>query len=396
MKFSVPTNWQDDLILNIKKEGVVELYGKLARDYVGGGRASATIPHPSRKKAKLHIQQAHSHNLEFDYLLNSTCLDNSEFTRQGQKNLMKLLDWLTEAKVNSITVSMPYLLELIKKRYPHFKVHVSTQAGVNTIQRAKCWQDLGADKITLSLVDLNRDFRLLRQIRKTVKSELQLIANTPCLFSCSTYQLHANANAHASQAGHPSRGLVIDYCRLSCAHLQIENPTDFIRGTWIRPEDIHYYEDAGIDYLKLVDRNMPTRWISIIVEAYTKRSYAGNLLDLFPGATKNLELHNFNLFHKFAYYFHPFKINILKLFKKRKMLTLDAKVYIDNKKLDGFIEHFLEKSCYDISCEECGYCEDIAKKTVKILDEGEYNLLRESYRKYRDEIISGSLFKYTP
>jgi len=392
MYFFIPTNWQEDLILRLKNNSIGGLYGKLTADFVGGGKLSYQLPQVSKKHAANHVKEIHKRGLKFNYLLNALCLDNLEWTRSGQRRLHSLLDWLVEIGVDSITVSIPYLLEMIKKQYPQFKVYISTLAGINTVQRAKYWEELGADKITLLNHDANRDFRLLKQIRKNVRCELQLIANANCLYKCPFYSYHTNLASHGSQSSHPTKGFVIDYCRLSCRYRQLNNPIDFIRSTWIRPEDMRYYEDVGVDGIKLIDRGMTTEKILTIVDAYTKRNYEGNLLDLFPDPRENIMFQTLNLPHKLRYFFRPLSVNIFRLFKHRKVLS-DIGVYINNKTLDGFLIHFLKNDCGLTSCQECGYCEEVANKVVKI----DTNLRLQgldSYRRYLDELISGKLFRY--
>ncbi|MDD4895122.1 MAG: U32 family peptidase, partial [Candidatus Omnitrophica bacterium] len=204
MKFSVPHNWQSDLLPRMNTAGVEQVYAKLARDFVGGGRASYMLPHVTKSKAAKRISQARQRGISFNYLLNSNCLGNREWTAKGQRSLVALLDWLIDIGVDSVTVSIPYLLELIKRRYPKLKVGVSTQAGVDTIKRAKYWEGLGADRITLAEISVNRNFPLLRLIRSAVKCELQLIANLDCLSSCPFWAYHAALNSHGSQDNHSS------------------------------------------------------------------------------------------------------------------------------------------------------------------------------------------------
>jgi len=393
MKFSVPVNWQDDLIIKIRKRDVEELYGKLNADFAGGGRASSVIPYISKKKVAAYIEEVHKNGLKFNYLLNAACLDNREWLRRGQKKLRDLFDWLINIKVDSITVTIPYLLEVIKKQYPQFKVCVSTQAGVDTIKRAKYWVDLGADEITLSFVDVNRNFQLLREIRKNVKCKLKLIANLDCLYQCPFYKYHANLNSHASQSNHFTRGFMIDYCYLNCSYRRFMDPVEFIRSPWIRPEDIRYYEDIGIDKIKFVNRAMSTERICLVVNAYTDRHYDGNLLDLFSAPSKNIVHKESNWFRKLKYFFRPFSINLFR-FYKGKQLFLDRQVYIDNRALDGFLEHFLKEDCYLKSCEACGYCKDVTKKAVKISSVYQNDSIRK-YKDFLDDLISSKMFKYS-
>jgi len=390
MKFCVPTNWQEDLLPSLDKKYISEIYGSFDRDIIGGGRASVILPHVSKKKALLHINEVHRNGLEFNYLINATCLNNSEWSISWQRFFHKLMDYITKAGVGKVTVSIPYLLELIKKHYPGLRVCISVQAGTQNAHQARFWQELGADEITL-FMDVNRDFRLLRHIRQQIRCKLKLIANLACLYGCPFYHYHANLNSHASQIGHQSRGFIIDYCTLHCRQIKISRPEELIRARWIRPEDVGVYEDFGIDGLKLVNRDMKTDAICLIVKAYSERAYKGNLFDLFPGPSKNLSAYGFS-FRKAAYFFKPLRINIFKLYKAKKIFSED-RFYIDNQKLNGFLGHFLDNDCSRMSCQECGYCEKKAKEAVSVPADFKLSQLRD-YNGFLEKLINGDFFKY--
>ena len=78
---------------------------------------------------------------------------------------MRLLDWLGDIGIRHVTVSTPFLLEVIKARRPQFTVKVGIYAQVDTPRRAKFWEDLGADAINLESFSINRDFSRLAAIR---------------------------------------------------------------------------------------------------------------------------------------------------------------------------------------------------------------------------------------
>ena len=391
MKLTVPTNWQDDLVKKISWPGVDAVYGKLDSDFVGGGRPSCIFLKINKKKVKGHIQSIHDKGLKFYYLLNSSCLGNREWTKAGQREIRELLNWLEEINVDGVVVAIPYLGELIRKQSPRFEICVSSFAQVNSVNRAKFWEDLGASVITLPQVELTRDFKLLKLIRENVKCDLQLIVNDNCLQDCPLSFYHKNLVSHASQTSDKSELFTINYCSFVCRYKMLSNPANFIRATWIRPEDIQVYEEIGINKFKLIDRSMTSDALARIVEAYSSRSYRGNLYDLFSGPSKNMWLNKPNYFHRFKYFFHPFAINIFKLIKERKLLK-DIEVYIDNKKLDGFIKHFFNESCRYKSCDNCRYCYDIADKVIKI-DSVSREALVVAYNGFLKRIISGEIFK---
>jgi collagenase-like PrtC family protease len=392
MLFSVATNWQEELLDRLDKSKIIEIYAKLNSDCIGGGRASAAIPAITRKRAASYVRKVHSHGMRFNYLLNSTCLDNAEWSHRGQRDIRGLLDWLAGIEVDAVTVSSPYLLEIIKKCYPAFEVNVSTQAGVDSPVRAKFWEDLGADQITLSFVDVNRDFPLLREIRKSVRCRLQLIANLMCLYRCPFYKYHANINAHASQNTHKTRHFLIDYCFLRCNYLKFSRPWQMISAGWIRPEDLSYYAELGIERIKLVDRAMQTEDILRVVRAYTGGKYDGNLLDLFPFPRRNVTVSAGNLWHRFKYFMHPAKANIFKLYEGRAIFEKNQ-IYLDNKKLDGFPQFFLEGKCKFNNCDRCGYCHGIADRAMRIPEEYRNRMLKQ-FGKFLDRLVTGEMFSY--
>ena len=390
MKFSVPTNWHNDLLAEIERPEIDEVYGKLDADFVGGGRSSYLLPPVSAKQAQLHIQQIHKKGIRFNYLLNAPCLDNKEFTISGQRKLHKLIHWLLDINVDVVTVSIPYLLQMIKKQYPQLKIYVSTIANVNTIQRAKLWQDLGADSITLSDTESNRDFVLLEKIRKAVNCQLQLIANNGCLYQCPLRNYHYNSIGHASQSGHRLRGFIINYCLFVCRGRMIVNPVEFIRSGWIRPEDIHYYEKIGIDSVKLAGRFLSTQAISTIVKAYAARKYKGNLVDLIGHFAPGIATQRASLLRRLRYFFRPSLVNIFRL---NKLSQYPIRVYIDNQALEGFIEHFFKADCSLKDCQDCKYCAKIAQEVIKIEPEHQEEMSLR-YKKALNEITSSRAFKY--
>ena len=391
MKFSVPTNWQKEIITGLsrvnKRGEIEEVYGKLAADEVGGGRPASAVAFVSRHQAQKHIQKLHAAGFKFNYLLNALCMDNLELTAPGQKRIRRLCDWLMIAGVDSVTIASPYLAVWIKRNYPSLAISASVIAEVDTLSRAKFWEDTGVYKITFPGPAVNRDFELIQQLRKAVKCRVQLIANNACLRNCATQLNHHVLLSHASQSWHECRGYAFDYCVLMCREKRLRDPVHFLRSDWIRPEDIRLYDDLGVDSIKLVDRRSPTDTILRICEAYLNRSYNGNLLDLFPtfhGTT-------FNVHRGWAYKLlllgnllglHPFKtVQYATLFSK-------LEIEIDNTKLNGFLQN-MPASCDGVTCSSCGYCKDFVDAAVHIEAGYRQKLLGEYARALTDVFENG-------
>ncbi len=407
MRLSVATNFQPDLVEGIRGYPVYELFGKLPADPLGGGRASYMLAPLSKRRLAAHVRDARRHGIRFNYLLNAACLDNREWTRKGQREIRRLLDWLAEMGVDAVTVSLPHLLELIKRCYPQFRATVGVFAGVDHVGKARMWEELGADCIALESLSVNRSFSLLSSLRKSVKCDLMLLVNTNCLQSCPFSRAHMVALSHASQAGHPSRGFLLDYCFLRCSRMKLAEPVNYIRSDWIRPEDLHHYEALGYDRFKLAERNAPTEVMVRRVKAYSEGRYDGNLLDLVQGwgfrsGSEPSGYFRRGMFWSLRTFLRPWTVNPLRLLKIRRLaevqgmlnpLRRDPPVVIDNRALDGFLEFFFTGDCHEWDCEECRYCHRVAERAVRIDPEFRREVLRR-YDEVLEDLRSGAMWGY--
>lgn len=390
MKYSLGTNFDPQLIEEIKicdkEKSIKSVFGKLRTDLLGGGRSSMILPKLTMNQLEEYISLCHKNGLKFNYLLNPMCLGNKELNPRDHKKIIKYIDNLGSIGVDALTVNSPYLCELIKKQFPNFKVTIGLYAYIFNIQHVKYWQELGADELTLHHI-LNRNFELLEDfLNYTKKSniELRLIANNVCLHDC-PYQInHGTGQAHASQKGHSSSKLYLDYNLLSCNYNKIKNPTKIIASEWIRPEDIKYYEelcDKTGNYnfsIKLLERTKTTEFLKRVVNAYVSRTYDGNLIDILTWPTTR----DTNIIHKLPMYIRAItgQYNLKELKNFMEVFNL-PKIQIDNKKLDGFLEKFLNgyecnrRICNDNGefynerehsddCNMCSYCRYYAEKAV--------------------------------
>jgi hypothetical protein len=294
-----------------------------------------------------------------------------------------LLEKLSDMGVRRLTVSTPFLLELIKRRFPEFKVRVGIYAQVDTPRRARFWEDLGADAITLESFSINRNFSRLAAIRQSVRCELQLIANHVCLMNCPLQSYHQNGFAHASD---DSGSLFIDYCLLRCSRLRLTDPSQFIKSAWIRPEDLGVYEAMGYTTFKLLERGIPSSELLRRVKAYSERRFDGNLADLLLsyGFKEPMRKEsNWTLRHFLKpLQLNPFRIKpLLKLARLQGMLTpLDQNpIFVDTRKIpEDFLDGFRKRDCASLNCQTCGYCERIAEQAVSVAPEYRTKVLNQS------------------
>jgi collagenase-like PrtC family protease len=395
IKFTVATNWDDCLIEEIAildpELKVIEIFGKLATDFIGGGRTPYALNPVSKKKAAGHIKLVKEGGRKFNYLLNASCLDNREFTRSGQREIRKLLSWLDSIDVDVITVTNPYLGYLIKKEYPKFELSVSALATVDNMRKINFWlTEIGADKITLDSYNINRNFPLLKRLCSEANCELYLLANESCMYNCPFKMYHTNFVSHTSQKYHSLKGFGIDWYLLNCRHRLFTQPAELIKSNWIRPEDVGYYEDLGISGLKIVDRSRQTKQILLTLKAYLQRKFDGNLMDLLFSIDKLPRKKV--LMRSLKFFLRPLHVNIFKLAKMKGFFS-EIKIYVDNRKLDGFLDYFLEGKCKHDDCQKCEYCRNVAERAVKI-DNAYKERMDKNFKEIIESLTNGDMFRY--
>ncbi len=405
VRFSVACNFDPALLDAVAAQPVYEVFGKLTADFFGGGRPSFYLPRVDARRLEDYVARAHARGVEFNYLLNASSMNNVEFTTRGQRELRKLLDWLSEVGVDTITVGNLFFLRLIKKRYPHFGVRVSSHRETDNPRKARFWEDNGADCIVISETTIHRELEVLRAMREAVRVDLSLIVNNWCRQDCAIASNHAVllSNASRSEAQH----FPLDYCSVYCNAYRLEEPVNYVRANWIRPEDLQRYVDLGYTNFKIVERNTPTDLLAMRVRAYAARRYDGNLLDLvqnyaYPKSVfKQEDRAYYSLGRLVKYFAKPTEVNLLRfsqIVEFGKTLSMlypregDNPVYVDNRSLDGFLDRFEKVSCEDLDCEKCRYCHDWAEKAVHI-DPDWRKRMTGVYDRLLDDLHGGTLWE---
>jgi collagenase-like PrtC family protease len=402
VKLSVAYTFEPGIISRLGRfPEVKEIYGKLDRDVMGGGRSPYTLRPASHAVLCGAIAEAHQHSMAFNYLLNAALLDGSEQTRNGQRTLRYFVAWLDGLGVDAVTVASPLLLAIVKREHPGMQVRVGAFAGIDTPEKARQWEDLGADTLCLSAIACNRDMKALAAIRKTVKCELQLIVNASCLPFCAHELTHMNLLTQSSRKGHHLGGYCLDYCFLNCSRERLSAPEQLLRAIWIRPEDLHHYQTIGYSTFKIVERSCPGDLLVKRVEAYVNRSFNGNLMELvapvaqIKKSLKPTTRQYARMLLTLAKPWHVKMSRMLLMKKYAEAVMLDdfslekAPVYIDNKKLDGFFEGITENGCRLKDCTTCNYCRSWAEKTVKI-NEGYREKVLSMGKELQDGLADGS------
>ena len=193
IQFYVATNWDPKLIEELAKYPVADLYGVSNHTIVGGGRPSFLLPKISEEEIVDYVKKVHENNMTFSYLLNAPCMNNMEYDSHYHKELLKYIQWISDIGTDSVIVTIPFLIQLIKDQFPNLKIRVSTISHINSVNRAKFYEMLGADEITPDVM-INRDFKTLEKIKKAVNCRIVLLLTDGCIYQYITTLAWATHN----------------------------------------------------------------------------------------------------------------------------------------------------------------------------------------------------------
>ena len=208
-------------------------------------------------------------------LLNSPNIDSIFDKKKNQESAEEYIRKLNNAGIDKITTASEFILNLITDKFPHFSVAISSYLKVNTKERAREFADKGAARIILPN-DLNADYSLIKEIRNSVNCEIELMANLGCLHNCPYHGVHGGYLDNQSRLPEKERDNIDPY-KLDCLPKMQKYPGKI---TFIRPSEIKKFDDLGINYLKIVGRQLPVDWILRSTKAYLEMKYDGNLAEL--------------------------------------------------------------------------------------------------------------------
>ncbi|MBN2153215.1 MAG: U32 family peptidase [Candidatus Lokiarchaeota archaeon] len=374
-RLSVAYNWDPRLIEEVVKNKypVKDFFASAQHTTVGGGRPSSILPETTEKIMKQHIKKMHDAGIEFMYASNAPCMGGQEFVRETHEKMLKEFEWIQGIGVDGVILAIPYLMELVKEQFPKLKIRVSTVAKVNTVNKAKYFEALGATSITPDVM-INRNFKVLEKMAKGTSCDLDLVVTDGCLYECPFRLYHYSLTGHASQT-YSNRDAYIDYPILRCNIEKFTHPAEAMKCRWIRPEDLKHYEAIGIHNFKIGGRRLTADIILRSVKAYTEQKYDGNLTDIIEG---------------FSFEYGGVKEDPNKKMGMANATEKKANMVIDNTKLDGFIDFFKKQDCA-ANCADCNYCDEWAKKAITIDQEG-VEIFLNSVHAFHDDLITSREF----
>ena len=388
MRISLPSNWKFDLLNRIEQEPTSrrylhDLYGANDFGLTGTGRPFFLMPKKKKLEIEAFINKTHAMNLKFTWLWNGMCLGYQKFNSEVQTSALKELDWLDDMHAEYLTVTDPYLAEIVRTYSPKIKLKTSVIGELNSLSRALEWQDIiGPEGVLTLSIMINRNLPLLKEIRNAVKCDIELLASDCCLYDCPFRFFHYNECSHAGQIYDVLEGYYNDWATMACQNQKVFDPEQIIKCRWIQPADLEDYIAIGIDYFKISGRRFGTDWIYRSLKAYSDKAYDGDLgrvFDAYSFVVDPLETSGAQ-FSEFAVMQEKMGVDPDDL---NTMMTVPIfNATLEGSKLKDFIlnQPFQGARCTENCGISCNYCNEILKKAYTVpIDEA-----TESYKNYME------------
>lgn len=273
--------------------------------YLGGEAfgARAYAKNFTREELKEAVHYAHLRNVRLFVTVN-TLFKDEEF-----EQLIDYIDYLYDIQVDALLIQDIGLLSLVKKRYPDFEIHISTQMTLHSLEGARYFEDLGIKRVVLSRENTIEEIRNVventnLEVETFVHGALCVSYSGQCLMSAMIGDRSGNRGACAQ----PCRmvyDLVEDDEVITEKPLFLLSPRDLCTI-----KHIGEFIDAGVASLKIEGRMKRPEYVAAVVKAYRKaidHYYDHSKPDYTEDDVRDM-MQMFNRTYTEGYLFHDTKI----------------------------------------------------------------------------------------
>lgn len=226
--------------------------------------------------------------IKLDLLFNAGCYGAKAVSQQLENEVGSVLDHLRNMKIPAdvVTTTSLTVARTVKKYFPETEVRASVNMRLGTVQAMRYVSGL-FDSFYIQR-DIQRDLSAVRSIKTWCDASgkgLYMLANSGCLRYCPGQTFHDNMVAHDAEIDEMKN--IPDWTPHVCWNLyrKPENFVEFLKATWVRPEDMHHYDDI-FPVIKLATRQHSHP--RMVIGAYSSRCFRGNLLDLLEPAFSSI------------------------------------------------------------------------------------------------------------
>lgn len=230
------------------------------------------------------IKEAHINEVKVYVTVNTLIYDDE------MEEVLSFIDFLYNNDCDAIIVQDLGLITLVKKLYPDFEVHASTQMNTMTVNQAKILKSLGVSRIVLAR---ETNIETIKQIKKEVDIELEVFIHGALCVSYSGECLFSSSVAKKSG----NRGECLQLCRLPYSLYKgdeklVDNQYLLSTKDLNTITKVSELIEAGVDSLKIEGRLKSGSYVGLVTRVYRKYldKYQKNVrLEIEKEDIKNLE-----------------------------------------------------------------------------------------------------------
>ena len=239
-----------------------------------------------RARMMADLRWARAQGIELDTLFNCNCYGDNAISHELADFVGKTLREMDAEGLfpETVTTTSPFVATVLRRDFPSVKIRWSVNQRVHGSVGYEYVLDL-FDSFYVSR-EHHRDLGYLAELSSWAKAHGKAIgmqANSGCLRQCPYQTFHDNLHGHGeirqNELGRRDFGFTYFLCKRTFA--KAEHAEDFLRATWLRPEDLPRYEPY-VDVVKLATRRHPDP--VKVLDAYATYSYDGDLADLMDPA----------------------------------------------------------------------------------------------------------------
>ncbi len=225
-----------------------------------------------------------AHGVRLDTLFNANCYGDASISTELADFVRRVLGDMDSKGLlpDTVTTTSPFIATVLRRDFPSIERRASVNVRIDGTTGFEHVSDL-FDSFYISR-DFQRDLSFVRANGVWARAhgvKLGMQVNSGCLRECPFQQFHDNLHGHGDgrAPAQTAAAKEFDFNFFLCKSHYGRNHgfEDFLRATWIRPEDVPLFED-DISVFKIATRRVsnPTE----ILDAYAEYSYDGNLLRL--------------------------------------------------------------------------------------------------------------------
>ncbi len=218
--------------------------------------------------------------IKLDLLFNSNCYGADAVSISLENEIKSIIDHLGSlcGGPDVVTTTSLTVARTVKREYPGIDVRASVNMKIGTSEAMKYVSGL-FDSFCLQR-DNQRNLDYVHSIGDWCRQNdkgLYILANSGCLRNCPGQIFHDNMVAHDVEiaATNNIKGWIPYVCHNVLS--KQENLPAILQATWVRPEDLHYYEGI-FNAVKLATRQHSHP--RMVIAAYVNQKFNGNLLNL--------------------------------------------------------------------------------------------------------------------